>query len=81
MVDKKFLTMVGRLLNAFPNKEGILKILSPAAIVLGNLKPNCIRLKITFGAYCKVYVGTTNTNVQRSITAIALQASNNWGSY
>lgn len=80
MVDENLVDMIGWL-NAFPHAEGISNTLSPAAIVLGNPKPDCKQLRITFGAYCEVYVGTTNTQVQRSVAAIALRASNNRGGY
>ena len=45
-------------------------------IVLGRNKPDYQRLKVTFGAYCEVYIGTTNTTEQRSVGAIALRPSN-----
>ena len=59
-------------LNDLPHKEGISRTMSPAMIVLGRNKPDCQRLKVTFGAYCEVYIGTTNTTEQRSVGAIAL---------
>ena len=45
-------------LNDLPHKEGISCTLSPTIIVLGRNKVDCQRLKVTFGAYCEVYVGT-----------------------
>ena len=49
MVDENLIDMVS-CLNDFPHKEGISRTLSPAMIVLGRNKPNCQRLKVTFGA-------------------------------
>jgi len=80
MVDENIVDMVGWL-NAFPHKEGISQTLSPATIVLGNPKPDCKQLRATFGAYCEVFVRTTRMNAQRSVSGIALRASNNRGGY
>jgi len=68
-------------LNAFPEKEGASKTLSPAAIVLGTPKPDHSKLKITFGSYAQAYESTTDTNKPRSIGAIALKQSNERGGY
>ena len=76
MVDENVIDMTS-CLNDLPHKEGISRTLSPAMIVLGRNKPDCRRLKVTFGAYCEVYIGTTNTSEQRSVGAIALRPSNN----
>ena len=47
-------------LNMIPSKNGISSELSPAAIILGSPNPDYNKMKITFGAYVKVYIGTTN---------------------
>ena len=76
MIDENVTDMIS-CLNNLPHKEGISRTLSPAMIVLGQNKVDCQRLKVAFGAYCEVYVGTTNTTAQRSVGAIALCPSNN----
>ena len=68
-------------LNDFPNKGGVSKTVSPAAIVLGREKPNCTNLTIAPGAYAEIKEPTTNTMKYRSTGAIALRPSNNSGGY
>ena len=80
MIDENVTDMIS-CLNDLPHKEGISRTLSPAMIVLGQNKVDCQRLKVAFGAYCEVYVGTTNTTAQRSVGAIALCPSNNERGY
>ena len=80
MVDENAMDMTA-CLNDLPHKEGISRTLSPGMIVLGRNKTDCKQLKVTFGAYCEVYIGTTNTTEQRSVGAIALRPSNSEGGY
>ena len=81
MIDENVTDMTS-CLNDLPHKEGISRTLSPAMIVLlGRNKVDCQRLKVMFGAYCEVYIGTTNTTAQRSVGAIALRPSNNERGY
>ena len=63
-------------LNMFPSKNGISKELSQAAIILGpqNLYDN--KLKVTFGVYAQVYIGTTNSKKQRMVWAISPRPEN-----
>ena len=68
-------------LNQFPESDGIPADLSPSAIVLGIPKPDCAKLKISFGSYAQVFDSTDNTMHKRSIPAIALKPSNNQGGY
>ena len=68
-------------LNNFPDKGGVSKTVSPAAIVLGREKPNCANLTIVPGAYAEIKEQTTNTMKYRSTGAIALRPSNNRGGY
>ena len=63
-------------LNMFPSKNGISSNLSLAAIILGSPNPDYNKLKITFGAYAHVYIGTTNSTKQRMVGAIALRLAN-----
>jgi len=68
-------------LNEFPNKGGVSKTVSPAAIVLGREKPKCTNLTIVPGAYAEIKEQTTNAMKYRSTGAIALQPSNNSGGF
>ena len=67
--------------NAFPPSNGVSTTLSPANIVLGRQKPNLNHKYITFGSYALVFVGTKNNMKSRSVPAIALKPSNEWGGY
>ena len=60
----------------FPSKNGISSDLSPAAIILGSPNPDYNKLKITFGAYAQVYIGTTNSTKQITVGAIELRPAN-----
>ena len=60
-------------LNMFPLKTGISSDLSPAAIILGSPNPYYNKLRITFGEYSQVYIGTTNSTKQRTVGAISLR--------
>ena len=67
--------------NAFPPSNGVSTTLSPVNIVLGRQKPNLNHKYITFGSYALVFVGTKNNMKSRSVPAIALKLSNEWGGY
>ena len=49
-------------LNILLSNNGMSRYLSPSAIILGAPKPDYYNLRITFGAYSQVYIGTTNSN-------------------
>ena len=70
MVDD-LLSLTNSNINVFPAKNGISKTLSPGAIVLGTPKMEYNRLKLEFGTYCQIHIGTTNTMKTRTIDAIA----------
>ena len=80
MVDENVTDIVAYL-NALPYKEGISHTMRISMIVLGKNKMDCRQLKVTFGAYCEVYIRTTNTLEQRSVGVIALHPSNNNNRY
>ena len=63
-------------LNILPPHISILSDLNPAAIIIGSPNLDDNKLKITFGAYAQVYIGTTNSTKQRTIGAIALRPAN-----
>ena len=66
-------------LNMFPSKNGISSNLISAAIILGSPNLDYNKLKITFGAYSQVYIGTTNSTKQRTVGAIAIIPENERG--
>ena len=68
-------------LNMLPSKNGISSHLSPAAIILGSPNPYYNKLKVRFGAYAHVYIGTTNSAKQRTVGAIALRPENERDGY
>ena len=63
-------------LNIFPTKNGIFNDLSPVAIILGSPNPHCHNLKIAFGAYSKLYIGTINSTKHRTVGSISLIPEN-----
>ena len=66
-------------LNAFPSKNGISGNLSPANIVIGRANPDFNHNRIVFGSYAMVFTGTKNNMKARSVPAISLGPSNEWG--
>ena len=68
-------------LNSFPTATGVSTTLSPANIILGRQKPNYNTKRIAFGKYAMVYAGTKNNMKGRSVPAIALRPSNEWGGH
>ena len=68
-------------LSMFPSKNGISSDLRPEAIILGSPNPDYNKLKITFGAYIQVYIGTTISTKQITIGAIELRQANERGRY
>ena len=81
---KMLLTLVEQAnnwLNQFPKIDGISSELSPAAIVLGISKPNCNKLKTSYGSYAQVYDSTDNAPNKHSVGAIVLRSSINLGGY
>ena len=65
----------------FPFKNRILSSLSPESIILGYPNLDYIKLKIKFGAYAQVYIGTTISTKQRAVGVIALIPENERGGY
>ena len=68
-------------LNMFPTKNVISSKLNPAAIILGSPNTYYNKIKIKFGAYAQVYIGTTNSTKQRTVGEIALIPENERGGY
>ena len=67
--------------NAFPSHTGVSTTLSPSNIIEGKRKPDFNHQHIGFGSYALVHVGTKNNLKARSVPAIALRPSNDWGGY
>ena len=72
---------VTKMLNAFPNMEGISSDLSPDAIVLGTPKLDYNNIKLSFGSYVNLHDGTDNTMKSRTVGALNLRPSNEYGNY
>ena len=68
-------------LNAFPNKNGVSRKISPDGIILGKPKVDFNCIKLSFGAYAQVYENTTNKMEQKTVGDIALRPSNDHGTY
>ena len=68
-------------LNMFPSKNGISNDLSLAAIILGSANPYYPNIRIPFGAYAQLYLGTTNNTKQITVGIISLLSSNERGVY
>ena len=66
-------------LNMSPSKNGISSDLIPADVILGPSNLHYNKLKITFGAYSKVYIGTNKSTKQIIVGAISLRPSNEQG--
>ena len=66
---------------AFPTSTGISQERSPANLILGRPNLDYNNLTLAYGAYCQVYIGTTNTQRQRTVGAIALRPSNERGGH
>ena len=81
LMTEEMIIEVTKMLNAFPNKEGISSDLSPNAIVLGTPKLDYNNIKLSFGSYVNLHDGTDNTMKSRAVSAITLRPSNEHSSY
>jgi hypothetical protein len=71
-------------LNMLPHPDGISDVLSPRTIVTGIQPDYATQCRVPIGAYCEVHdePNPTNTETERTTTAIALGPTNNYqGSY
>ena len=68
-------------LNLFPPHDYLSPSIGPAGMILGTPKVDSSTLKLDFGQYCQVHEGTTNSQLPRSVGAIALRPKNSRGSY
>ena len=86
---KKFINLMTKslvqdmvtLLNMFPYKNWISNDLIPAAIILGSPNPYYNKLRIAFGDYAQVHIGTTNNTKQITVVEITLRSENKQGGY
>ena len=68
-------------LNMLPYQNGISRNLSPVAIILWLPNPYYKKLRISFGEYSQVYIGTNNSTKQRTVGVISLGPENEQGRY
>ena len=68
-------------LKMLPPQNCIISDLNPAAIIIGSSNPDYNKLKITFGSYEQVHIGTTNSKKQRAVGEIKLRPVIEWGGY
>ena len=68
-------------LNIFPSKNGISSDLLSEAIILGSPNPDYNKLKITFGSYAQVYIGTKKITKKRTVGAIEICLEKEWGGH
>ena len=80
MVDEN-LYDINEWINAYPSKHGISRKYSPSALIQGKGPVDVSTLRVTFGAYCEVFIGSDNTNKERTASCIALRPCNNQGGY
>ena len=83
LMTKELILFIVDQLNSFPSGTAshLIEDSSPNGIVLGYPRPDLSLPFTTFGSYCMVYVGTTNTQKSRAVSAIALRPSNLSGGY
>ena len=79
-MTRSLLKHVVQWLNAFPLQQSRYA-LGPSTIVMGTPQPAFNKPQFPFGSYAMVYVGTRNDITSRSIPAIALQESNDFGGF
>ena len=60
-------------LNMLQSKNGIFSDLSPEEIILGYPNPDYNNLRVTFGLYVQVFIGTTNITKHIPVGAIAMR--------
>jgi len=75
MVDEN-LYDINEWINAYPSKHGISRKYSPSALIQGKGPVDVSTLRVTFGAYCEVFIGSDNTNKERTASCIALRPCN-----
>ena len=63
-------------LNMSPLKNGISSDLTPVEIIIGSPNTYYNKLKITFGEYSQVCIGTTNSTKKITVVLIALRPDN-----
>ena len=68
-------------LNTFPTKNGISTTLSHRNFIEGKCNQDYNQLKYQFGMYGQLYEDTGNTQMSRSIIAIALNPTNDRKGY
>ena len=80
-MTKELIFFIIDALNSFPSKGSASTTDSPNFHVLGHPRPDLSLPFVTFGSYCLVYIGSTNTTKSRAVPAIALRPSNLVGGF
>ena len=81
LMTKELIFFIVEQINYFPSKGTLSTTESPNLHVLGYPRPDMSLPFVTFGSYCLVYMGTTNTQKARAVPAIALRPSNLSGGF
>ena len=81
LMIKALISVVLKYFNAFPSKGSISDMMSPSMILEEKPNANMNNAHISFGSYVFVHIGTDNTMKRRSVPAIALNESNEYGGY
>ena len=61
LLTKELIALILEQINSFPSKGSFNTMDSPNSHVLGRPKPDLSLPYVSFGSYCLVYIGTTNT--------------------
>ena len=81
LMTKELILLVIEQLNSFPSSGTLSNLESPNFHVLGHPRLDLSLPYVSFGAYCLVFAGTSNTQASRAIPAIALRPSNLAGAF
>jgi hypothetical protein len=84
LLKREIVKQAAMMLNLLPHPDGVSHVLSPRTIVTGLQADFTTHCRVPIGAYCEVHdePNPTNTETERTTTAIALGPTNNLqGSY
>eukprot|EP00980_Cylindrotheca_fusiformis_P022820 scaffold9805_cov88-Cylindrotheca_fusiformis.AAC.1 len=84
LLKREIVKQAARSMNMLPHPDGVSNVHSPRTILTGLRHDVNIDLRVPIGAYCEVHdePDPSNTELERTTTAIALGATNNMsGSY
>ena len=81
MVIGSILEQAESMLNDFPSKTGIATTMSTRNIIKGRPNLDYSTMCLNMGVYVQLFEGTKNTQLSRSVGAVALNPSNEKGGY